>query len=65
MIETISSPDGTMLRTDEGKLRFLDPSSIASFLTEAGFAIDDQYGDWSRGPVTAESKEIITIACRA
>jgi hypothetical protein len=28
------------------------------------FEIEAQYGDWNRGPVTATSREIITIARR-
>ena len=33
-------------------------------LAEAGFEIEAQYGDWLREPVTAASREIITIARR-
>jgi hypothetical protein len=34
------------------------------FLTEAGFNIDAQYGDWAGGPFTPTAGEIITIARR-
>jgi SAM-dependent methyltransferase len=43
-------------------LRFLDATSLASFLTEAGFVIEDQFGDWDRQPLTDASPEIIIIA---
>ena len=33
-------------------------------LEAAGFAIEAQYGDWHRGPITDTSREIITIARR-
>lgn len=45
-------------------LRFLDASSLFSFLSEARFAIEEQFGDWDRHPVTDTSPEIITIAQR-
>jgi SAM-dependent methyltransferase len=43
-------------------LRFLDAASLLPFLVDAGLAIEEQYGDWNRTPVTATSPEIITIA---
>jgi hypothetical protein len=27
------------------------------------FEVQEQYGDWERGPVTAGSREIVTVAC--
>ncbi|MFF5212357.1 class I SAM-dependent methyltransferase [Streptosporangium sp. NPDC000396] len=62
--ETTTERDGTVLRVDRTSLRFLGVPALATFLTEAGFAIEDQYGDWHRGPVTETSREIITIARR-
>jgi ubiquinone/menaquinone biosynthesis C-methylase UbiE len=46
-------------------LRFLDTEALATFLTEAGFEIEAQYGDWDRSPLTPASPEIITLARRA
>jgi SAM-dependent methyltransferase len=46
----------------EGPMRFLGAEALAGFLDEAGFFIEEQYGDWARGPITDISKEIITIA---
>jgi SAM-dependent methyltransferase len=60
-----AAPDGTVLRTDRTSLRFLDADALAAVLGAAGLAIEAQYGDWDRGPITAASKEIITIASRA
>ncbi len=42
-------------------LRFLSPEALSSFLAEAGFVIEQQFGDWDRQPLTAASPEIITI----
>lgn len=46
-------------------LRFLDVDAVASFLVDAGLAIERQYGDWDESPLTDISPEIITIARRA
>jgi SAM-dependent methyltransferase len=46
-------------------MRFLDVDALAGFLDRAGFAIEEQYGDWSRGPITDSTTEIITVARRA
>jgi SAM-dependent methyltransferase len=42
-------------------LRFLDADTLSSFLTDAGFVIADQYGDFARHPLTDTSPEIVTI----
>ncbi|MGS2588433.1 class I SAM-dependent methyltransferase [Streptomyces hebeiensis] len=52
------------LRSDS-TLRFLGPEALSGFLAEAGLAVAEQYGDWNRGPLTADSPEIITTARRA
>ncbi|MDP9842947.1 class I SAM-dependent methyltransferase [Streptosporangium lutulentum] len=62
--ETTAERDGTVLRVDRASLRFLDVPALATFLTGAGFTIEDQYGDWHRGPITETSREIVTIARR-
>jgi SAM-dependent methyltransferase len=46
----------------EGTMRFLDADALAGFLDQAGFAIEEQYGDWAKGPITDTSTEIITVA---
>jgi len=61
-IEVTTLADGTVLREDSGSLRFLDLERLNGFLAEAGFEVEAQYGDWRRGPITVESKEIVTIA---
>ncbi len=63
--ETTTDADGTVLRVDQARMRFLDVVPLRGFLTRAGFEIEEQFGDWERGPITAESREIITIARRA
>jgi SAM-dependent methyltransferase len=62
--ETTSDLDGAVLRVDRTSLRFLDVPDLADFLHGSGFAIESQYGDWHGGPVTAASREIVTIARR-
>lgn len=64
LTETTGLPDGTALRVDPGTLRFFDVPTLGKFLTEAGFQVEEQYGDWRRGPVTSESPGIVTIARR-
>jgi ubiquinone/menaquinone biosynthesis C-methylase UbiE len=43
-------------------LRFLDADLLSSFLFDADFVIDQQFGGWDRQPLTDTSPEIITIA---
>jgi len=45
-------------------LRFLDAHALSDFLANAGLAIEKQFGDWARQPLTATSPEIITVARR-
>jgi SAM-dependent methyltransferase len=52
-------------QTELGALRFLGPEALATFLHEAGFVVDEQFGDWDRSLLTETSEEIITIARRA
>jgi SAM-dependent methyltransferase len=62
--ETTARLDGAVLRVDRTALRFLDVAPLNAFLTEAGFEVTEQYGDWQRGPLTGASREIVTIARR-
>lgn len=62
---TISSPRWEHDEVSQSTLRFLGNDRLASFLGQAGLAIDEQFGDWDRGPVTPISPEIITVAMRA
>ncbi|MEV0230967.1 class I SAM-dependent methyltransferase [Nonomuraea sp. NPDC050786] len=63
--ETTADQDGAVLRVDRASLRFLDVPELGTFLGEAGFEIEAQYGDWHRGPVTDAARAIVTIARRA
>jgi SAM-dependent methyltransferase len=45
-----------------GTLRFMDATTLATFLTGAGLQIEQQFGDWTGAPLTNTSPEIITIA---
>jgi hypothetical protein len=62
LTETTSDQLGRVLRVDRASLRFLDVGTLASFLTEAGFEIEAQYGGWLREPLGPSTPEIITIA---
>jgi hypothetical protein len=62
MTETTAEADGTVLHVGHGKLRFLDPSTLNGLLKEAGFAVEAQFGDFKRGPITSESRTIMTVA---
>jgi hypothetical protein len=60
--ETTALADGTALRADRTSLRFMDAVTLDTLLAGTGFEFIARYGDWDRGPVTSDSREIITIA---
>ncbi len=62
---TFTSPGWAAPRVSHSTLRFLDAGQVAAFLSEAGFVIERQFGDWNGGPFTAASREIITLARRS
>jgi ubiquinone/menaquinone biosynthesis C-methylase UbiE len=61
---TFTSPGWDRPQVSRSTLRFLDVDSLASFLSDAGLAIEAQFGDWDRDPLTDSSPEIITLARR-
>jgi SAM-dependent methyltransferase len=52
-------------RLSQSTLRFLDAASLSAFLSDAGLAIEEQFGDWDGSPLTHGGPEIITIARQA
>jgi hypothetical protein len=62
--ETLSGRWWDRPRAESGLLRFLDPGTLNALLHESGLVVDQQFGDWRRGPLTSDSEEIITIARR-
>ena len=62
---TYTSPTWDLPLVSRSMLRFLDVDALASFLSGAGLAIEEQFGDWDRQPLTDASREIITVARRA
>ena len=56
-------PDGTHLEHAE-TLRFRSEDEIRTSLREAGFAVENLWGDWDRSPVTPSSDELIVLARR-
>jgi SAM-dependent methyltransferase len=61
---TFSSPSWDGPQSSHSTLRFLDIDALSAFLTDAGFAIEEQFGNWDRAPLTDVSPEIITVARR-
>jgi SAM-dependent methyltransferase len=59
---TFTSPSWDWPQVSRSTLRFLDADSLSSFLSGASLAIEEQFGDWDRQPLTDTSPEIITIA---
>ncbi|MEM5518209.1 class I SAM-dependent methyltransferase [Henriciella sp. AS95] len=62
---TFNSPDWPEPQVSTSTLRFLSADALNAALTNAGFSIQSQYGDWDGSPVTDTSPEIITIAAKA
>jgi SAM-dependent methyltransferase len=59
---TYISPRWNRPEESRGALRFVDRDTLSRFLDDAGFTIDEQYGDWDRQPATDAAPEIITLA---
>ena len=62
---TYTSPGWDRPQSSRSTLRFLDRAALSAFLSGAGLAIEQQFGDWDREPLTDASPEIITVARRA
>ena len=58
---TFTSPSWPSAETSHSTLRFLNAQTLGKFLSEAGLAIEQQFGDWNREPFTPASPEIITV----
>jgi len=61
---TFTSPSWDRAQVSQSTLRFLGRDSLSAFLSGAGLAVDEQFGDWNGEPLTDTSPEIITIAAR-
>jgi SAM-dependent methyltransferase len=61
-IATYTGPSWDGPQLSRSTLRFLGADSLSSFLSGAGLAIEEQFGDWTHRPLTDTSPEIITIA---
>ena len=62
LTETTATRSGEPLRVDRAQLRFLGMEQLQAFLGEANFEVEDVYGDWSKGPFSDDSRNIIVIA---
>lgn len=49
----------------ESTLRFRSQAEITVALTNAGFAVEQIYGDWGRGPLTSASRVMVFVARRS
>ena len=56
-------PDGRYLVASE-TLRFRSRAEVEASLGDAGFVVDELWGDWDRSPVTTGSPEFIYVASR-
>jgi SAM-dependent methyltransferase len=61
---TFTSPSWDQPRISRSTLRFLAAEALDSFLSGAGLAFEQRFGDWARHALTDTSPEIITIARR-
>ena len=57
-----SDSGGELVSLNE--LRFRTDTELTEALTEAGFVVEQVYGDWDRGPVGPTSPELIYVALR-
>ena len=62
LTETTATADGTLLRVDEGQLRFIDPTWLTNLLVSSGFSIAARFGNWDEMPFDPDAAELITIA---
>jgi hypothetical protein len=60
--ETFGHPGWGRPRVSRSTLRFIGSDALDGFLTEAGFAVHERFGDWGRRPLTPAAPEIITVA---
>lgn len=60
--ETTATRDGEALRVGRASLRFLDVEGVEAALRDARFEVESWYGDWSRGPLTEQSDNIVVVA---
>ena len=60
--QTYTSPAWGAPQVSRSVLRFLDAAGVARFLAEAGFVLEEQFGDFERRPLAPASPEIVTIA---
>ena len=62
---TYESPEWNEVEVSQSALRFLDREALSDALVAAGLGIEQQFGDWDRSPLAADSPEIITIVSRS
>jgi SAM-dependent methyltransferase len=61
---TFTSPGWDRPQISRSTLRFVDADLLSSLLSDAGLAVEEQFGDWDGQPLSDTSPEIITVARR-
>lgn len=56
--------DWTAVETSTSTLRFMAAEPLVRRLEDAGFAVEEEFGDWGREPFVPSSPEIIIVARR-
>lgn len=61
---TFTGPAWDQPQVSHSTLRFLEAEALNGFLSQAGFVVEAQFGDFDRSPLTPASPEIVVIARR-
>jgi SAM-dependent methyltransferase len=61
-VTTFTSPEWDAPVESRSTLRFLNADALDTLLVDAGFTIEEQFGDWDCRPLAETSTEIITLA---
>ena len=61
---TYSSTGWVQPETSHSTLLVLGADRLLEFLGEAGFVVEEEFGNWDRRPLADESPEVITLARR-
>lgn len=59
---TFTGAHPSLPQVSRSTLRFLDEAGVETLLNEAGLIIEERYGDFVGGALTAQSEEIVIVA---
>ena len=60
----ISLANGKERQWSPSVWRYRTKSEFTASLKEAGFTVENLYGDWTRGPLTTSSPDIVVVAIK-